>query len=75
MLLDVHFGEGAYDDTERPSRRAREADTALELPEPLEPIRPEDEPGALLEPQTADIALPRERDRLELVRDWTDGED
>ena len=29
----------------------------------------------LLEPQTADIALPADRDRLELVRDWTDGED
>ena len=43
--------------------------------EPLEPLRPEDVPGALLEPQTADIVLPAERDRLELVRDWTDGED
>ena len=29
----------------------------------------------MLEPQTADIALPGDRDRLELVRDWTDGED
>jgi hypothetical protein len=29
----------------------------------------------MLEPQTADIALPRDRPRLELVRDWTDGED
>ena len=29
----------------------------------------------LLEPQTADIALPADRDRLELVRDWSDGED
>ena len=29
----------------------------------------------LLEPQTADIALPADRERLELVRDWTDGED
>ena len=41
----------------------------------MEPVRPEDAPGVLLEPQTADIALPAERDRLELVRDWTDGED
>jgi hypothetical protein len=38
-------------------------------------LRPEDEPGMLLEPQTADIALPADRDRLELVRDWTDGDD
>jgi hypothetical protein len=29
----------------------------------------------LLQPQTADIALPGDRERLELVRDWTDGED
>ena len=42
---------------------------------PLEPLRPEDPPGVLLAPQTADIALPRDRERLELVRDWSDGED
>jgi hypothetical protein len=29
----------------------------------------------MLEPQTADIALPADRERLELVRDWEDGED
>jgi hypothetical protein len=29
----------------------------------------------LLEPQTADIVLPADRHRLELVRDWSDGED
>jgi hypothetical protein len=28
-----------------------------------------------MEPQTADVILPRERERLELVRNWTDGED
>ncbi len=38
-------------------------------------MRPEDAPGVLLEPQTADIALPAERERLELVRDWADGDD
>ena len=42
---------------------------------PLEPLRPEDEPGVLLEPQTADIALPHDRGRLDMVRDWSDGED
>ena len=52
-----------------------EIDDELELPEPLEPMRPEDAPGVELEPQTADIVLPRERDRLELVRDWDDGDD
>jgi hypothetical protein len=29
----------------------------------------------LLEAQTADIALPRERDRLDLAGDWSEGED
>ena len=29
----------------------------------------------LLEPQTADIVLPADRERLELVRDWADGDD
>ena len=28
-----------------------------------------------MEPQTADIALPADRGRLELVRDWNEGED
>jgi hypothetical protein len=48
-LFSVHFGEGAYDETE--------ADICelLGVPlEPLEPARPEDLPGALLAPQTAD---------------------
>jgi hypothetical protein len=76
LLVDVHFGEGAYQETERAIQAALlEIDEDLDLPEPLEPVRPEDEPGAQLAPQTADIALPGERDRLELVRDWTDGED
>src|SRR4029453_14070589 len=42
---------------------------------PVAPVRPEDAPGVLLEPQTADIALPADRERLELVRDWAAGED
>ena len=29
----------------------------------------------LLEAQTADVVLPADRERLELVRDWDDGED
>ena len=41
----------------------------------MAPLRPEDEPGVLLEPQTADIVLPADRQRLALVRDWRDGED
>jgi hypothetical protein len=76
ILRWIHYGEGEYVATEEAIQDAlRELDPELDLPEPLEPVRPEDEPGALLEPQTADIALPRDRERLELVRDWTDGED
>jgi hypothetical protein len=76
ILRFMHYGEGDYVDTEVAIHEClREIDAELELPEPLDPLRPEDVPGALLEPQTADIALPRDRARLELVRDWTDGDD
>jgi AhpC/TSA family protein len=75
-LRHVHFGEGEYGDTELAVQEVlREIDPDLELPEPLEPLRAEESPGVLLEPQTADVVLPRDRERLELVRDWTDGED
>jgi hypothetical protein len=66
----VHYGEGEYEDTERAIGELLEIDV-----EPMAPLRPEDAPGVLLAPQTADIALPADRHRLELVRDWTDGED
>jgi hypothetical protein len=69
-LAFIHYGEGAYLDTELAIQEAIGAPM-----EPLAPIRPEDEPGVLLEPQTADITLPADRDRLELVRDWDDGDD
>ncbi|HEY8769462.1 MAG TPA: redoxin domain-containing protein [Thermoleophilaceae bacterium] len=75
-LRFIHYGEGGYLETERAIQELlSELDPELELPEPLEPIRPEDAPGVLLEPQTADIALPADRERLELVRDWEEGED
>ena len=76
MLRYIHYGEGDYLECEQAIQELLlEIDDELELPAPLEPLRPEDAPGVALEPQTADIVLPRERDRLELVRDWTDGED
>jgi hypothetical protein len=76
LLRHIHYGEGEYLDTELAIQEClRELDQQVELPDPLEPLRPEDAPGVLLEPQTADIALPGDRDRLELVRDWEDGED
>jgi hypothetical protein len=76
VLRDVHYGEGAYRETELAIQELLlEIDPDLELPEPLDPLRPEDAPGVLLEPQTADVRLPADRARVELVRDWTDGED
>jgi hypothetical protein len=76
VLTYFHYGEGDYDGTELAIQDAlRAIDPELELPSPLPPLRPEDAPGARLKPQTADVALPRERERLELVRDWVDGED
>ena len=69
-LVYIHYGEGDYRETELALQEYLGVTGEL-----VEPLRPEDEPGALLEPQTADIALPAGRDRLELVRDWTDGED
>jgi hypothetical protein len=75
-LRHVHFGEGEYLETELAIQELlREIEPEAELPEPLEPLRPEEVPGVVLEPQTADIVLPRDRERLEIVRDWTDGED
>ena len=38
-------------------------------------LRPEDEEGAVLEPQTADVALPADQGRLALAGEWTEGED
>jgi AhpC/TSA family protein len=76
LLRHMHYGEGEYVETELAIQEClRELDPDVELPAPLEPMRPEDAPGVLLEPQTADIALPPDRGRLELVRDWEDGED
>jgi hypothetical protein len=76
LLRWLHYGEGDYHGTELAIQELlAEIDPDLDPPPPLDPVRPEDAPGALLEPQTADIALPADRDRLELVRDWTDGED
>jgi thiol-disulfide isomerase/thioredoxin len=48
-LADYHYGEGAYDETERAI-----ADLLGVEPEPIAPLRPEDAPDAVLAPQTAD---------------------
>jgi hypothetical protein len=76
VLRLFHYGEGEYEETELAAQELlRELDPDLSLPEPLEPIRPEDAPGVTLRPQTADLVLPGDRPRLDLVRDWSDGED
>jgi hypothetical protein len=76
LLRFAHYGEGAYAETELAIQELlTEADEDFSAPDPMAPVRPEDEPGALMEPQTADVVLPAERERLELVRDWTDGVD
>jgi hypothetical protein len=69
-LVYIHYGEGEYLETELAIQ-----EYVGETREPLAPVRPEDEPGVLLEPQTADIALPADRNRIELVRDWSNGDD
>jgi AhpC/TSA family len=69
-LALVHYGEGEYLDTELAIGEC----LGLNV-EPMAPLRPEDAPGVLLDAQTADIALPADRDRLALVRDWSEGED
>jgi hypothetical protein len=75
-LRSIHYGEGDYLDCERAIHEVLlEIDDSLELPEPMQPLRPEDAEGTLFEAQTADIALPGDRDRLELTGAWSEGED
>src|SRR5436305_1203755 len=50
MLFEQHYGEGAYAETERAIQELLETDEPL-----LAPMRPEDDPGALLEPQSDDV--------------------
>lgn len=50
MLFEQHYGEGAYAETERTIQELLELDAPL-----LEPLRPEDTPGAMLDPQSEDV--------------------
>ncbi|HEY6779743.1 MAG TPA: hypothetical protein VI111_02245 [Thermoleophilaceae bacterium] len=76
LLRDIHYGEGEYRAAELAIQAClAELDEDFQAPAPLEPLRAEDAEGTLLTPQTADIALPADRERLELVRDWRTGED
>jgi hypothetical protein len=76
VLRYVHYGEGDYLDCELAIGEVlSELNDDFAPPPPLDPVRPEDAPGARLEPQTADIVLPGDAERLTLVRDWLRGED
>ena len=48
-LFDYHYGEGAYDETERAIQELLGVERDL-----VSPVRPEDAPGARLAPQTQD---------------------
>jgi hypothetical protein len=50
VLFDYHYGEGAYDETERAIQELLGVEREV-----VEPVRPEDVPGAALTPQTADV--------------------
>ena len=77
LLRYIHYGEGDYAATEAAIVELLEEIEGSELdpPEPLMPLRPEDEEGVILEPQTADVALPADRERLALAGEWIEGED
>ena len=78
ILRFVHWGEGEYDETELVIQELiaeTDPDGEVELPGLLEPVRPEDVPGVQMDPQTADIALPGDAERLQLSGDWIFGPD
>ena len=72
ILQYVHYGEGDYEECELAIQELLDAD---DLPDPLDPVRPEDAPGVMLDPQSADVKLPADLGRLDLSGDWTRGED
>ena len=78
VLRFVHWGEGEYEETERVIQELiaeTDPEGELELPEILEPLRPEDTADAQMDPQTADIALPGDAERVQLTGQWSRGPD
>lgn len=60
-----HFGEGGYDDVERMLQALlKDAFPALALPPLMEPLRPEDRPGAVCYRVTPELYLGYERGRI-----------
>ena len=71
-----HFGEGAYGEMERWIQRLlREAGDTGPMPEPLEPLRAEDRPGAVCHPATLEIYLGFHRGRLLAPEGYRPGEE
>jgi hypothetical protein len=55
-LAWFHFGEGEYEATEEAiQEELRETNALLELPAPIEPLRPSDAPGARVVPPTPEL--------------------
>lgn len=76
ILRWAHYGEGGYVDSEIAIQQALEdIDPGFDAPPPMRPVRPEDMEGTLLKAQTADIAVPRDLERVELRGGWSEGED
>src|SRR3954471_8205589 len=78
VLRYVHWGEGEYDETERVLQELiaeTDPEGELELPDVLAPLRPEDEPDAQMDPQTADVALPADAERVDFAGAWSQGGD
>lgn len=78
LLRFVHWGEGEYTETEAVIQELiAEVDPEgeIELPPLLEPLRPEDAPEATLQPQTADVTLPADAERVTLSGAWAEGPD
>jgi len=78
VLRFVHWGEGEYEETERVIQELvaeTDPEGELELPELMQPVRPEDVPDVEMDPQTADIALPADTERVQLSGTWVPGAD
>jgi len=78
VLRFVHWGEGEYDESERVLQELiaeMDPEGEIELPPILDPLRPEDVPGVLMDPQTADIVLPGDAERVQFTGAWSDGPD
>jgi hypothetical protein len=53
MLAHYHYGEGAYEETELAIQELSGVER-----DPVDPLRPEDAPGAILSPQSEDVEGP-----------------